>query len=218
MNCRAAVFDLDGTLLDTLEDIAHAMNSALVALGAPAHPLHDYRRFVGEGLDVLAFRTLPSDRRDEGTVARCVAVMREEYAKCWARATKPYDGIPELLAELRRRSVRCAVFSNKAHDFVRMIVSHFFGETAFEIVIGAGAFPKKPDPAAALHIAKTMAIGTESFMYVGDSDADMQTATRAGMYPIGALWGFRTEEELLANGARTVVRYPQEIVSIINHP
>jgi phosphoglycolate phosphatase len=216
MSFRAIIFDLDGTLLNTLDDLAHAMNVALVKIGAPAHPVADYRRFVGEGLDVLAARVLPPHRRDDATIAECVAAMREEYASCWSRATKPYDGIPALLAELQRRSIRCAVLSNKANDFVQKMVAHFFGTALFEMVIGAGAFPKKPDKAGALHIAATMGISPESIMYIGDSDVDMKTARNADMYPTGVLWGFRSREELLANGARSLVERPEEILEILN--
>ena len=216
MNFRAIIFDLDGTLLNTLEDIAHAMNSALVKLGAPVHAAADYRRYVGEGLEVLAYRVLPQERRDDATVKQCVAAMREEYARSWARATKPYDGIPELLAELGRRSVRCAVLSNKAHDFALSMVTHFFGSGTFERVIGAGVFPQKPDPTGALHIAAEMGIGPEAFLFVGDSDVDMRTACRAGMHPTGVQWGFRTAEELRANGAKSLVERPEEILGILS--
>lgn len=208
------IFDLDGTLLDTLDDIAQAMNAALAVLGAPAHPVDDYRVLVGRGLEVLAFKVLPENRRDGATVAECVALMREEYGRAWARSTKPYAGITELLALLADRKIRTAVLSNKADDFAKITVAHFFPSCRFEMVMGSStAFPNKPDPAGALHIARSFSAEPETCLFVGDSDVDMQTARNAGMYPIGVLWGFRSAEELLASGAKLLVSTPGEIMA-----
>jgi phosphoglycolate phosphatase len=211
----AVIFDLDGTLLNTLDDIAFSMNAALAGLGAPAHRADDYRRFVGQGLDKLAYQVLPEDRRDETTVRQCVVAMRKVYAGRWAHETKPYAGIPGMLLSLRKAGVRCAVCSNKAHDFTVTIVTHFFGPSAFATVLGGGKFAPKPDPEGARYIAKAMEIDTSVFMYAGDSDIDMQTAVNAGMYPVGVTWGFRSKEELLANGAKLIVNKPEEIVSLV---
>jgi phosphoglycolate phosphatase len=215
MNRRAIIFDLDGTLLDTLDDIAFSMNAALAQFGAPAHPPQDYRCLVGQGLDTLAYLALPEEKRDEATVERCVAAMRKVYAARWACRTRPYAGIPETLASLKRAKVLCAVCSNKAHDFTVKIVTHFFGAAAFEIVVGGGKFAPKPDPAGALHCAAAMGIAPGDILYVGDSDVDMKTAVNAGMYPAGAAWGFRSREELLANGAKILLENPKDIITLI---
>lgn len=208
------MFDLDGTLLNTLEDIAQAMNAALAVLGAPAHPVDSYRNLVGRGLEILAFKVLPEDRRDRATVVECVTVMREEYGRTWAKATKPYAGIIELLALLADRKIKTAVLSNKADDFAKITVAHFFPAHRFELVVGSGtAFPNKPDPAGALHIARSLYAEPGNCVFVGDSDIDMQTGCNAGMYTIGVLWGFRSAEELLANGAKLLVSTPAEIVA-----
>jgi phosphoglycolate phosphatase len=212
MKFRAILFDLDGTLLDTLDDIAYSMNAALRELGAPPLPAAAYRRHVGSGLDKLAYRVLPEGRRDDATIAACVAAMRAVYATRWAHATKPYDGILEMLSALRTSGVRCAVLSNKAHDFTVKIAVHFFGGHAFDLVLGGGKFAHKPDPAGALYIAKAMGIPPAGFLYAGDSDVDMQTAVSAGMYPVAVTWGFRTREELLANGAKALASRPAEIL------
>jgi phosphoglycolate phosphatase len=211
----AVIFDLDGTLLDTLDDIAFSMNAALAQFGAPAHLPQDYRRLVGQGLDTLAYLALPEEKRDETTVKQCVAAMRKVYAGRWACSTRPYAGIPEMLASLKRAEVRCAVCSNKAHDFTVTIVAHFFGDATFEMVIGGGKFAPKPDPASALHCAAIMGIAPRDFLYVGDSDVDMKTAVNAGMHPAGAAWGFRSKEELLANGAKAIVYKPQDILDLL---
>jgi phosphoglycolate phosphatase len=212
---QAIILDLDGTLLDTLDDIAFSMNASLREVGAPVHPANEYRRLVGKGLGTLAFMALPEGKRDAKTVERCVAAMRKVYEGRWAHATRPYAGIPETLASLRRAGVRCAVCSNKAHDFTVKMAEHFFGAGTFAIILGGGRFAPKPDPAGALHIASAMGTAPEQFLYAGDSDVDMQTAVNAGMYPVGAAWGFRSKEELLGNGAKIILNNPQEILGLL---
>ena len=216
MNTRGILFDLDGTLLDTLEDIAFSMNAALARFGGRPLPVDEYRRHVGQGLDVLAWRVLPEDRRDDDTVRQCVAAMREVYATRWAHATRPYQGIVALLDALKNRRLPMVVFSNKAHDFTVRIVTHFFGTETFSSVLGGGKFPFKPDPAGARHVARTMRVKPEDVLYVGDSDIDMQTAMNAGMYAIGVTWGFRSRRELLENGARTLIDRPEELTGLID--
>jgi phosphoglycolate phosphatase len=214
MSFRAIVFDLDGTLLDTLDDIAGAMNAALGELDAPLHPVEAYRQLVGQGLEVLAYKVLPEHRRDEATIAACVAAMRREYKRTWAKATKPYSGVPELLSALEGLTIKTAVLSNKADDFVKKMVAHYFSGRHFEMVLGdGGAFPLKPDPTAALHIASSMDIAPASCVFIGDSNVDMQTARNAGMFPLGVLWGFRPAEELLSSGAKFLAKSPADIIS-----
>jgi phosphoglycolate phosphatase len=215
MKYPAVIFDLDGTLLDTLDDIAFSMNAALRELGAPMHRPAEYRRLVGQGLDTLAYLSLPGERRDHETVKQCVAAMRKVYAGRWDHATRPYAGIPELLASLKKTGIRCAVCSNKAHEFTGKIVTNYFGTGVFEMVLGGGKFPPKPAPDCALHIAASMGIAARDFLYVGDSDVDMKTAVNAGMYPAGAAWGFRSQEELCANGAKIIVNNPREILKLV---
>ena len=215
---QAALFDLDGTLLNTLADIAAAMNAALRELGAPVHPLEAYRHLVGQGLEILAYKVLPENRRDQATVTQCVSYMRREYSRNWAATSKPYAGIPELLSVLQREKIKTTVLSNKADDFVKIIVSHFFRPHHFEMVLGNSvSFPIKPDPRSALHIASSMGVSPAECLFIGDSDIDMQTACNAGMYPVGVLWGFRTAEELLANGAKLLVESPSEIFTKLLH-
>lgn len=214
MRFRAAIFDLDGTLLDTLADIANAMNVALAGLGAPIHAIGDYRAFIGQGLEILADKVLPHDRRDGETISRCVAVMRQEYGRTWARTTRPYEGIAELLHSLGNSGIKTAVLSNKADDFAKKMVSFFFATHHFEMVLGkSDDFPIKPDPSGALHIASVMGVLPQECAFIGDSDIDMQTAQRAGMYPAGVLWGFRGAEELLAGGAKILVSAPRELAT-----
>ena len=213
MSRKAVVFDLDGTLLDTLEDLADSMNAALSSLGLPPHRLADYRIFVGDGVEQLARRALPKDRSDEQGVRRVIAAMRQEYARRWDRKTRPYEGIPQLLEALSRRRIAMAVLSNKPEDFVQMLVSKFLPACAFAAVRGQRAgSSKKPDPAPALDIAQALGAAPAEFVYLGDTNTDMRTAVSAGMHPVGALWGFRSARELSESGAKDLISRPEELL------
>jgi phosphoglycolate phosphatase len=213
---QAILFDLDGTLLDTLTDIACAANAGLRELGFPTHPVESYRRFVGDGAGCLALRVLPEDHHDDETVERCREIIAARYAKCWADNTKPYPGIPELLAGLRARDVPMAVLSNKPHESTRTVVEGYFPDHYFRVVRGSlPSVPIKPDPAGALQIAEELDILPARFVYLGDTDTDMRTAVAAGMFPAGALWGFRSAEELATNGAKVLLKKPQELLKLL---
>jgi len=216
MKFKAIIFDLDGTLLDTLEDIALSMNSALISAGFPAHPVASYRRFIGEGIAMLAHRALPEDHRDERTIEQMVAAMLTEYGNHWADHTRPYPGIPEVLDALSSRKTPMAVLSNKMDRFTREIVAALLGDWKFAEVIGAQeALPAKPDPAGARLIAQRLGIEEQAFLYLGDSTIDMQTAVSAGMFPLGALWGFQSAGALRAAGARELLQEPAELLKLI---
>jgi phosphoglycolate phosphatase len=214
---QAILFDLDGTLLDTLADIACAANAGLKELGFPTHPIESYRRFVGDGAGCLARRVMPEDHQDDETVERCREIIAAEYAKCWADNTKLYPGVSELLAELHERGIPMAVLSNKPHDSTRTVVEGYFPDHYFKVVRGSlPSVPIKPDPAGALLIAEELDIPPGRFVYLGDTDTDMRTAVAAGMFPAGALWGFRTAEELAANGAKALLKKPQELLNLLD--
>ena len=215
MRHKAVLFDLDGTLLDTLEDLADSMNAALGSMGMPTHDLADYRIFVGDGVEQLARRSLPMDRSDERTIRRLSAAMREEYGRRWAGKTRPYEGIPRLLEELSERGVAMAVLSNKPDEFVQLLVGRFFPRAPFSAVRGQrpGA-AKKPDPAEALDLAQIIGAAAAEFVYLGDTNTDMRTAVSAGMHPVGALWGFRSASELQASGAKELIARPDELLRL----
>jgi phosphoglycolate phosphatase len=218
---RAVIFDLDGTLLDTLEDIGRSANQVLEELGFPAHPFGAYRQFIGEGIGTLFARALPQvvADNDPALIARCVAGFREAYGQGWNVATRPYPGIPELLDELANRSVRLAVLSNKPDAFVRQCVDEYLAQWPFRSVHGdRDGVPRKPDPAGALHAAGTLEVLPAEILYLGDSSVDMTTACRAGMVPIGAGWGFRTAEELHSSGAVTVINHPLDLLAFLDQP
>ena len=214
MACEGVIFDLDGTLLDTLEDLADSMNCALAKVGCPGHPVEAYKTMVGDGVKTLAMRALPPHARDEQTVAT-VAAMRAEYALRWKNKTRPYPGIPELLDALTARGVRMAVLSNKPHDATVDCVRVLLPKWTFSVVQGqVDSMPKKPDPAGALAIARTWGVAPEEILYLGDTDTDMQTATAAGMVAVGVLWGFRDDTELRTNGARHILKTPADFLSL----
>ncbi len=211
----AVLFDLDGTLLDTLADIADAVNAVLTRAGLPTHETEAYKRFVGEGVVRLVEQALPADRRDATTLATTGLAVRAEYGRCWRRKTRPYPEIAKMLDALVERGIRLAVLSNKPHDFTEEAVAHFLKRWLFAAVVGAGDYPIKPDPAGALAIAERMALPPKRFLYLGDSGVDMQTAAAAGMYPVGALWGFRGADELTAAGAAELIERPDGLLALI---
>lgn len=216
MTYRAVLFDLDGTLLDTLWDIANSANRVLSRLGFPQHEVEAYKHFVGDGMEALASRILPVSHRDTITVAKVVTRINKEYSQHWGDTTRLYEGIADLLQTLTERHIKMAVLSNKPDDFTKLTVSRLLPLWRFNPVIGAQpSVPRKPDPTAALEIAQRLNILPDEFLYVGDTDTDMKTASAAGMYPIGALWGFRSAEELLANGAKALIQHPTDLLSYL---
>ena len=212
----AALFDLDGTLLDTLEDLARSTNAALRALGFPEHPVPAYARFVGDGIKELARRALPAGSRDAAVVERCVAAIRAVYGVRWAEHTRPYPGIPELLDALTARRLPLAVLSNKPDDLTTLAVSRLLATWRFAAVHGARPHvPLKPHPAGALHIARELDLAPERIVYLGDTRVDMETARAAGMHPVGVLWGFRDAEELRDGGAAELLAHPGELLALL---
>jgi phosphoglycolate phosphatase len=214
---QAVLFDLDGTLLDTLEDLADAVNAALSTLGFAVHPVDAYRYFVGDGVETLMQRTLPaSAAADPALFARAVEVQRTEYRARWKAKTQPYSGVPELLDALEHRGVRMAILSNKPDAFVAEMVGHYFPRTPFEIARGARpGVPVKPDPGSALQVAAEMRLSPKDFLYLGDTNTDMRTARAAGMSSVGALWGFRTEAELRESGAEHLIASPEKLLELL---
>lgn len=216
MQLRAIIFDLDGTLLDTLEDLADALNSVLAQNRLPLHPISAYRYFVGDGFDLLVRRALPFEVADEEEFRRFVDSAKREYAARWTCKTRPYPGVPDMLRAFAACGVRPAVLSNKPDDAVHEVVRAFLPDAGFHIVLGATPTrPRKPDPSAALEIADRLGIPPAAIAFMGDTAIDMQTARAAGMFPIGALWGFRTAEELISSGARLLMRHPADLLPFL---
>jgi len=216
MTHRAVLFDLDGTLLDSLADIGESMNFVLLEQGFTQHSLSAYRNFVGDGVSMLVRRSLPADRRDEATVAACVSRMRDVYAGRLADRTRPYDGIPDLLTGLESADIAKAVLSNKPHDLTVDLVARLLGRWSFAVVFGERTgVARKPDPAGAAEVAGLLGLDPAAIVYVGDTPTDMATARAAGMLAVGATWGFRDETELREAGADLIVHHPVQVLDLL---
>jgi len=213
MKRKAVLFDLDGTLLDTLEDLCDSVNRVLAARGFPIHPLDAYRYYVGDGAATLFRRVLPENQNGDEMVQNCLLDFREDYGRNWNVKTKPYPGIEELLDALTERGIQMTVLSNKPDETTKKCIEGLLPRWKFAPVLGQReGVPKKPDPAGVTEITETLGLHPSAFLYLGDTGTDMRTATAAGMFPVGALWGFRTEEELTETGARALIREPLELL------
>lgn len=213
---RLVIFDLDGTLLDTVADLANATNYVLEALGFPTHPISAYYNFVGRGINNLFRAALPEGSKDDATVAQMRALFVPYYNAHNTDASRPYPGIPALLDELQKRGIAMAVASNKYQAATEKLIRHFFPDISFVIVLGQReGFPMKPDPAIVELIRTTTGTEREEILYVGDSGIDMQTASNAQVESVGVTWGFRPEEELKANHACHLVTHADEILRFI---
>lgn len=215
-NTELVIFDLDGTLLNTIGDLAAACNAVLARRGLPQHTYEEYCRFVGNGIMRLVERALPEELRTPENVALVRADFVSRYTEYIDTFTKPYDGIPELLAELTRRGVAIAVASNKFQAGTEKLIRLFFPEIPFVAVLGQRPdVPLKPDPAVVKEILACTGVPCEKVLYVGDSGVDMETAAAAGVRSAGVTWGFREREELVQAGAQYLVDTPAEIVGIL---
>lgn len=215
---KTIIFDLDGTLIDSLEDIAVCMNQVLKELDLPTHEMNDYKYFVGGGISILvdnalnALNTEISDELKEKVTQR----FKEIYDQKLHAKTKPYDGIYELLDELVKLDYNIGILSNKPHEFTLAYAKSLFSKYNIPQIHGQKSdVPKKPDPSAAIMIATSFNSPCEETYFIGDTMVDMQTAVNANMIGIGVLWGFRDEKELIENGASFVVKHPLDIIEII---
>ncbi len=207
---KLAIFDLDGTLLNTVEDLGNATNYALEQLGFPTHPTEAYYQMVGRGIYNLFRAAVPSDHATEDNVQRMASYFIPYYDAHKCDRTRPYDGILEMLKTISGRGVCLAVASNKYQDGAEKLVSHFFGEYDFVKILGQReGQPIKPDPAIVDQILSVLpSVTKDQVVYVGDSNVDMQTGANAGVRTIGVTWGFRSREELAAYAPSAIVDTP----------
>ena len=211
---RAVLFDLDGTLADTLADLANAVNWALEQLGCPLCSVDSYRYKVGDGAREMCQRALPADKQE--LTDQVLQLMRRRYDEHCFDLTRLYPGIRELVSTLAERRFKLAVLSNKPNDFTKRVVAHYFKPSPFAIVRGQlPNVPLKPDPTAARQLAQELGVTPSHWLYLGDTNTDMRTARAAGMHPVGVLWGFRDREELVDSGAEHLVAKPQDVLALL---
>ena len=217
MNIQGVIFDLDGTLIDSLEDIGDAMNHILAKYGLPRHSLDKYRYFVGDGLDNLVKRSLPPELVCDKNVSFYLSEFKSLYGEHCLDKTAPYPGILNMLQYLWKNNIHTAVFSNKSDEFTKHIVNSIFPGHEFETVSGAGnAILKKPDPAEAIRIMKSWKIDSAECLFVGDLPVDVETAHRSGMLSVAVTWGFRGGSDTRILNPDFTVSEASEIISIIS--
>ncbi|PKL03532.1 MAG: hypothetical protein CVV53_09200 [Spirochaetae bacterium HGW-Spirochaetae-9] len=218
---KAAIFDLDGTLADTIEDMGNAVNTVLSAHGFPEHSVTLYKQMVGNGFAMLMRRALPPDIAspadgNEKLFKTLLADAVSEYSRRSLETTKPFPGIEELLSVLSERNLLCAVLSNKPDELTKHMVGSLFPKTPFVAVLGDRAHaPRKPDPSTALEIARLAGASPEEFAFIGDSGVDMKTGVASGMLPLGASWGYRSIAELKEGGAAGILAKPSDFIAYL---
>lgn len=212
---QTVIFDLDGTLLDTLEDLADAGNWVCRRNGWPEHSLEEFRAMVGHGIPNLVERFSPEGCRSPLLMVNTLAQFSQYYGAHNMDKTLPYAGMEELAAELKKRGVQMAVYSNKADDFSRQIVDHFF-PGVFSLVRGkVRGVPVKPDPTGVRQVLAELNADPAATLFVGDSSVDMETAHNAGLPACGVTWGFRSRESLEAAGAEFLADTPEQLAAVI---
>lgn len=212
---KAVLFDLDGTLADSLLDLAVSTNYAIGKFGFPAREVEAYKYFAGDGMPKMIERALPPAYNDESTVYKILPVFMKFYSEHYCDNTKAYSGMPELIDSLKNKEILIAVVTNKAEEMAEKVVAKLYGDK-FDLIIGKReGIPAKPDPTAALIAMRELGVKPYECVFVGDSKMDVKTGVNSGAYPVGVLWGFRLKDELLDGGARSIITRPEELLEII---
>lgn len=212
---KGIIFDLDGTLLDTIEDISDSVNEVLKIYNYPTHDYKDYKLKVGNGFKNLIENSFP-EGIDEKVILKGLELFIEIYDRNYMNKTHPYEGIPEVLDGLTKMGIKLGINSNKRNDYTNQLVEKFFPDIPFVKVYGERKeIPKKPNPTTALEIAYLMELKPQEVLYIGDSKTDILTAGNAGMDSVGVLWGFRSYEELKEYNASYIVKFPHNILEIV---
>lgn len=213
----AVIFDMDGTLLDTIDDLSESANLVLKEEGLPVHDRDAYYLFVGNGARTLMERALPGELKgDNRLIERLLGKFRDTYRERQYDKTVPYDGITDILLKLRELRIPLGILSNKPHELVKEIAAHYFAPGLFSAIAGQKeGIPHKPDPRGAYDLAAELCIAPENCLFVGDSSVDMDTAVNAGMKAVGVSWGFRSIDELKAHRADYIIHSPEELLTLV---
>jgi len=215
--CKGLIFDLDGTLLDTLRCIGTAINTALKRLGYPTHPISEFRNFIGDGVFKCAERALPEDARRAPIIEELVAQERQIYDETWADEIAVYPGIASVLAELTHRDIPTAVLTNKDQEAAESCLQHCFPEHAFQGIIGFnGRFPHKPDPSGGQLLIESLGLPPHQLAMIGDTPVDIETARACSLIAVGVSWGFRDRDVLLAAECDHLIDDPKALLQLID--
>lgn len=213
---KAVLFDLDGTLINTLTDLAGSTNYALVQGGYEAHPVEEYRYFVGNGARVMIKRALPEAARSDDEVERLLPIFLEHYGVHSQDNTAPYDGIAELVKSVRARGIKTAVVTNKPDAAAQKLIADEL-PNLFDFVTGQhDGVPTKPAPDMPLAAMKALGVEPDECVFMGDSNVDIQTGLNCGAHTVGVLWGFRDEKELRENGAKHIISRPEQLPGLLD--
>jgi phosphoglycolate phosphatase len=213
---KGVIFDMDGTLVDTLEDIAVSMNRALKSMGFPELRLEEYQDKVGWGTERLAFLSLPEEKRQKETASRLAAQASLFYAEAPLVYTSPYPGTPELVGTLRQRKLKIAVLTNKPDPVAQKVATGLFPPGSFDLVQGgAPGRPLKPDPASVWELLVELDLAPSDIIFAGDSEVDIETAVSSGCFPLGVSWGYRSRETIIKAGARLIIEKPEELLELL---
>ena len=213
---KAVLFDLDGTIANSLLDLAVSVNHSLKEFGFNERDVQDFRYFAGDGMPKMIERALPEAYRDENTVRAVLSSFLKYYGVHYCDNTKPYDGITEMIDALKNRGIKVAVVTNKAQEMADRVVKKLYGDRFLVIFGKRDGIPSKPDPKSALITMSELGVQPEECIFVGDSGADIKTGVNSGAYPVGVLWGFREKSELISSGAKSIISNPFKLIEIID--
>ncbi len=215
MQYKAVIFDLDGTLINTLDDLGDAVNFMLAGYGYPTFPIDDYKMMVGNGMRKLIERAMPPEHQEKAEIDAALAIFMERYNAHALDKTHAYQGVPEAVKAVSDLGLKTAVCTNKAEASAKLILEKLY-PGCFDFILGQREnLPTKPDPAGVLLVMKELGVTPAECVFVGDSGVDIQTAVNAGAFPVGVLWGFRDEKELRDNGAKEIISDPADLVSFL---
>ena len=214
---KAVLFDLDGTLANSLKDLADATNYAIGKFGFHERKVEEYKYFAGDGMPKMIERALPEDNNDSETVSKILPIFLDFYGLHFCDNTRAYDGMPDVIDNLKAKGIKVAVVTNKAEEMAHKVVSNLYGDR-FDLIFGKrDGIPPKPDPTAALRTMEFLGVKPCECVFVGDSKMDVMTGVNSGAYPVGVLWGFRKEDELISGGAKSIIKQPKELLAIIDN-